>query len=157
MLDTPVSQWTRHRRGPFSMARLRRSSWPQPAFPQQAHCPGIAKASPFPLVADTVAEVVGRCDLRKDRIRITVATNRSCVAVHRCESMLRARACKVLLQQCLPEAAIAPTDPAFQQMVGQILLAGERSSATHGHPKAPRGELTQYCSGVALAGSTGSA
>ena len=54
--------------------------------------------------ADTVAEVVGGHDRRKDRIRIPVATNRSCVAVHRCEAMLRARACKILLQQYLPEA-----------------------------------------------------
>ena len=50
-------------------------------------------------MADTVAEVVGGRDRRKDRIRIPVATNRSCVAVHRCQSMLRARVGKILLQQ----------------------------------------------------------
>src|SRR5215469_10031574 len=49
-------------------------------------------------MADTVAEVAGSRDRRKERIRIPIVTNRSCVAVHRCESMLRARACKILLQ-----------------------------------------------------------
>ena len=54
------------------------------------------------LRADTVAEVAGSRDRRKERIRIPVATNRSYIAVHRCESMLRARACKILVQQYPP-------------------------------------------------------
>jgi hypothetical protein len=52
--------------------------------------------------ADTVAEVVGGRDRRNDRIRIPVATNRSCAAVRRYESMLRVGARKILLQQYLP-------------------------------------------------------
>src|SRR5215469_14561038 len=49
-------------------------------------------------MADTVAEVAGSRDRRKERIRIPIVTNRSYIAAHRCESMLRARACKILLQ-----------------------------------------------------------
>src|SRR5258705_12983786 len=83
----------------------------------------------WPLLADFVAEVRGGHVLRKNRIRIAGTANLSCAAALCGESMLRATARKILLQQYLPGAAVR--DAAERCFIALCALKRQTAIASH--------------------------